>query len=92
MIQETETKLTQWLSMYPESEHPLDMERFYDMVCSIVTNEESLDEFGNSNLLHYLEQCQPKWEKKVKDSFAEEWEIKIELCVNLLKFYLKKYE
>lgn len=85
MNTDTKKKLESWLCNYPESEHPLDMERFYEFVSSIIINEDSLCEFGKEDLVNYLNDCQPKWNKHFKNEFADEWTLKIELCVNLLK-------
>lgn len=82
---DTKEKFELWLRCYPESEHPLDMERFYEFVCSIITNDDSLSEFGKEDIINSLNNCQPKWSKHFKDEFADEWMLKIELCVNLLK-------
>lgn len=77
----TREKMTLWLSMYPDSSHPLDTNRFYDFVREACIHGDKINEI---DLLETLNEAQPSWEKSKIQKLAYE---KSRLIDHLIHFY-----
>ena len=75
---ETLSALKLWLGLYPDSDHPLDEERYNDFVAKAKAND---DKITGYILAEVLKEEQPKWGNQKVDSFVDDKieKIKIEL-------------
>lgn len=81
MDSKTREKMILWLSLYPDSSHPLDTNRFYDFVREACIHEDKIEE---KDLSETLREAQPSWiDDKIKE-FAYE---KSRLIDHLIHFY-----
>lgn len=75
---ETLSALKKWLGLYPDSNHPLEEERYDDFIAKTKRNG---DKITGYILAEVLKKEQPKWGKQKIDSFVED---KIEKIKNVL--------
>ena len=89
MIKEsTRHALDIWLSNYPESYHPLDMDRFYSLIKKAYENCD-LGELVSLELVPIVKEVKPTWSDGFVRQFCDEWERKISLCKGLMEFIYK---
>lgn len=89
MKQKTEEALMHWLSQYPESYHPCDMERFHE-VFNVALENKDLDSLWGIELAQYVRQAKPSACDEYVEEFCEEWEDRISTCVQLLQYLESK--
>lgn len=79
-------KLRTWLSAFPESTHPLDTHRLYDVVIAMEETDSTISE---ENIVDMLQEVKPNWPEEHSAEFAAE---KIGLIYELKDFlsYLKE--
>ena len=77
-------KLSQWLGMYPDSTHPCDDARYFEVIKYAYKNN-LLDLLLTIDLTELVKENQPDWGDDYIDEFIEKWEIILEKCVHLLK-------
>jgi hypothetical protein len=63
----TDDLLNFWLGLHPESDHILDLERFYDFVISMFEDDDSLD----YELLIFKIKSRKEWHEEYVVEFAE---------------------
>lgn len=90
MNQKTIDALNKWLSHYPESYHPYDMARFYDIFVAAAENND-LQELKSLELEPYLRRNKASWTSEAIKDFISEWELKIELCAGLIQHTRGEY-
>lgn len=76
---ETLSALKTWLGLYPDSDHPLDEERFNHFIAKAKAND---DKITGYILAEILKQEQPKWGKQKVESFVEEAIDKIRIILD----------
>lgn len=81
----TITLLRRWLHHSPNSHHPMDDARFYDLIVEAMRNNE-LDELLCIDLEKYLKEKHPQLSNERMGRFVEKWENNISLCVNLIQY------
>ena len=86
MTEETRKKFVFWLSMYPDSSHPLDEERFYDFVRESCIRK---DEISESDIISTLKDIQPEWSKEKIEGFAGQHVILIEQLQGFYDFFIQ---
>lgn len=84
MNQKTIEALNKWLGQYPESYHPYDMARFYEIFVVAAENN-NLQELKSVELETYLRKNKKSWTNEAIRDFISEWELKIELCAGLVQ-------
>lgn len=89
MTQETIEAINFWMSEYPESYHPCDMARFYDIFAVAYKNGDL-----NSLLSFDLDECvrrhKPSYDDERVYEFVKEWIEKMEICKDLLLYMTGK--
>lgn len=84
MKNEVKEKLRIWLSQFPQSTHPLDSRRFYDVVIAMRDTDSSIDD---EDIREMLQECKPDWNEKYAEEFIHEKLLLIsELCA-FLNYY-----
>lgn len=83
LSEKTKEALDLWLCMYPESDHPCDMERFYSLI-KISSEQGDLESLVEVDLADAIKQAKPEWDDEYAREFAEEWEGRISLCKGLV--------
>ena len=86
MTEETREKFVLWLSMYPDSSHPLDEERFYDFVRESCIRK---DEISESDIISSLKDIQPEWSNEKVEGFADQYVILIEQLQGFYDFFIQ---
>lgn len=81
MKKDTLIKMNNWLSLYPDSTHPLDEQRFFDFVREACLHKDKITE---TDLKHSLTELHPEWSDTKIDQFIDE---KNALIENLMDFY-----
>lgn len=81
MKKDTLIKMNNWLSLYPDSTHPLDEQRFFDFVREACLHKDKITE---TDLKHSLTELHPEWSDTKIDQFIDE---KTALIENLMDFY-----
>lgn len=81
MKKDTLIKMNNWLSLYPDSTHPLDEQRFFDFVREACLHKDKITE---TDLKHSLTELHPEWSDTKIDRFIDE---KTALIENLMDFY-----
>ena len=66
MIEQSKEKLRTWLSMFPQSTHPLDSRRMYDLVIALEDTDSSIED---EDIREMLQDCQPNWRKDYVEDF-----------------------
>lgn len=61
-------KFTTYIGAYPESEHPLDMERLHDFVHQMTIHGEDI---SYEELLESLREEHPHWDRRFLNNFAK---------------------
>ena len=69
MKNEVKEKLRIWLSQFPQSTHPLDSRRFYDVVIAMRDTDSSIDD---EDIREMLQECKPDWNEKYVEEFIHE--------------------
>ena len=86
MTEETRKKFVCWLSMYPDSSHPLDEERFYDFVRESCIRK---NEISESDIISTLKDIQPEWSKEKIEGFSDQYVILIEQLQGFYDFLIQ---
>lgn len=81
MNKETLIKMNNWLSLYPDSTHPLDEQRFFDFVREACLHK---DEISETELKRALIEFHPEWNDTKVERFIDE---KIMMIECLMGFY-----
>lgn len=81
MTKETLIKMNDWLSLYPDSTHPLDEQRFFDFVREACLHK---DEISETDLKRSLIEFHPEWSDTKVERFIDE---KIMMIESLMGFY-----
>lgn len=81
MNKETLIKMNNWLSLYSDSTHPLDEQRFFDFVREACLHKDKISE---SDLKLSLTEFHPKWSDTKVERFIDE---KIVMIESLMGFY-----
>lgn len=81
MNSETRRKLVLWLSLYPDTSHPLDTERLYDFVRESCIYEDTII---SEDLASILNDVHPEWNEQKREEFISD---KIILIEHLQSFY-----
>lgn len=81
MNKETLIKMNNWLSLYPDSTHPLDEQRFFDFVREACLHKDKISE---NALKRSLIEFHPKWSDTKVERFIDE---KIMMIECLMGFY-----
>ena len=81
MNKDTFIKMNNWLSLYPDSTHPLDELRFFDFVREACLHK---DEISETDLKRSLIGLHPDWSDTKVDCFIDE---KIVMIESLMRFY-----
>ena len=81
MTKETLIKMNNWLSLYPDSTHPLDEQRFFDFVREACLHKDKISETA---LKCALKEYHPEWSDTKVERFIDE---KIVMIESLMKFY-----
>lgn len=81
MTKETLIKMNDWLSLYPDSTHPLDEQRFFDFVREACLHK---DEISETDLKRSLIEFHPEWSDTKVKRFIDE---KIMMIESLMGFY-----
>lgn len=79
---ETQKLFDFWISQYPESFHPFDMERLYNFVFSMFTDEEYIDEEELFLAFKEKKDWTDEYTRKISTKFA----YKIEDILGFLRF------
>ena len=78
-----------WLSLYPNSAHPYDLERFYTFIKALADSGKY--ETFNINVLHdRLAITQPSWTEDEKEKFIDSWFNKIDMLIGYTNFLAKQ--
>lgn len=72
----TRKKFEIWMTMYPESKHPLDNERFIDFIKEADRNAE-LDLIMQMDMYSEVRKYHPMWIEDYLVEFVIEWQAKI---------------
>lgn len=86
MTEETRKKFVLWLSMYPDSSHPLDEARFYDFVRESCIRKDVISE---SDIISALKDIQPNWGKEKIEGIADQYVILIEQLQGFYDFFVE---
>jgi len=78
MHQETEQKLSNWIAAIPESGHPYDRERSYDLILTCIKNGDRID----SDDLN-AQTANKEWNDEFKENFIDEY---ISIIYSVLEF------
>lgn len=89
LSKKTKAALDLWLSMYPESDHPCDMERFYSLI-KVSSEQSDLDYLVAMDLVDAVKSAQPEWDDEFAREFAEDWGKNISLCRGLMEYLNKE--
>lgn len=81
MNKETLIKMNNWLSLYPDSTHPLDEQRFFDFVREACLHKDKISETA---LKCALKEYHPEWSDTKVERFIDE---KIVMIESLMEFY-----
>ena len=81
MNKETLIKMNNWLSLYSDSTHPLDEQRFFDFVREVCLHKDKISE---SDLKLSLTEFHPEWSDTKVERFIDE---KIVMIESLMGFY-----
>ena len=85
LSKETSEALELWLSQYPESYHPYDMERFYDLVWTSF-DKGDMDELIAIDLMEELRKVKPEWEDDFASDFCTKWESILSIVKGLIEY------
>lgn len=83
MSPETIKAIKSWLNFSPESCHPCDMERFYN-IFKVARDNGDLCELSYFDLEPYFYELKPKASDEFVQCFCSKWHARISLCANLL--------
>lgn len=81
MTKNTLIKMNDWLSLYPNSTHLLEEQRFFDFVREACLHK---DEISETDLKRSLFEIHPEWSDTKVERFIDE---KVVIIENLMKFY-----
>lgn len=81
MTKNTLIKMNNWLSLYPNSTHLLEEQRFFDFVREACLHK---DEISETDLKRSLFEIHPEWSDTKVERFIDE---KVVIIENLMKFY-----
>lgn len=83
MTKETLVKMNDWLSLYPDSTHPLDEKRFFDFVREACLHK---DEISETELKRALIEFHPEWNDTKVGRFIDEKMMMIECLMGFYDF------
>ena len=83
MTKETLVKMNEWLSLYPDSTHPLDEQRFFDLVREACLHK---DEISETELKRALIEIHPEWNDTKVGRFIDEKMMMIECLMGFYDF------
>lgn len=83
MTKETLVKMNEWLSLYPDSTHPLDEQRFFDFVREACLHK---DEISETELKRALIEIHPEWNDTKVGRFIDEKMMMIECLMGFYDF------
>lgn len=86
MTEETRNKFVLWLSMYPDSLHPLDEARFFDFVRESCIRKDNVIE---SDIISTLKEVQPTWSEEKIQGFSDQYVILIEQLQGFYDFFVE---
>ena len=82
----TKEKMDLWLSMHPESTHPLDEERKFKFVRSLYENEDS----GTfEDLFNSFRNSHPDYNEQYCRELCEDWELEIGKLKRFTQFIMR---
>lgn len=81
MTKNTLIKMNDWLSLYPNSTHLLEEQRFFDFVREACLHK---DDISETDLKRSLFEIHPEWSDTKVERFIDE---KVVIIENLMKFY-----
>lgn len=84
MTNEVKEKLKTWLSQFPQSTHPLDSRRLYDVVIAMSDTDSSIDD---EDIREMLIECKPDW----PEDYVEEFIHDKQLLISELRAFLDHY-
>ena len=87
MNQEIKNLLSVWVGAFPESGHPLDNERLYDLVFSYTKNHVI---GGNEDIYQEIKE-QKKWDDEYSQKFSEEFSSIISHIVDFVDYLKEKH-
>ena len=85
MNSSTLNALRQWLALSPESYHPCDMERFYNIFKVAISNGD-LQELKSLDIELYVRAAKPNVGEDFVNEFCSQWHARISTCVGLLQY------
>lgn len=88
MVEKVEEKLKIWLGQFPQSTHPLDSQRLYDLVISLCDNNSSIDD---EDIRNVLRTSQPKWDEEFVNQFIHNKLLLISELQAFLNYYRERY-
>lgn len=83
MNKETLIKMNNWLSLYPDSTHPSDEQRFFDFVREACLHK---DEISETKLKRALIEFHPEWNETKVERFIDEKFMMIECLMGFYDF------
>ena len=84
MTTEVKEKLRTWLSQFPESTHPLDSRRMYDLVIALEDTDSSIED---EDIREMLKECKPKWPEDYVEDFIHDKQLLISELRHFLDYY-----
>ncbi len=84
MTQEVKEKLRTWLSMFPQSTHPLDSRRLYDLVIALCDTDSAI---YDEDIREMLKECKPDWNEAYVADFIKEKQLLISDLRAFLDYY-----
>lgn len=82
----TRSKLVNWLSLYPDSTHPLDEKRFYDFVRESCLRR---DYISKSDISTVLKNVHSEWSNEKIEGFADKYVVLIEQLQSFYDFCIQ---
>lgn len=84
MTEQAKEKLRTWLSMFPQSKHPLDCRKMYDLVIAL---EDSDTAIYDEDIREMLQKCKPDWNEDYVEEFIHNKQLLISELRNFLHYY-----
>lgn len=82
--------INRWLHFFPDSHHPNDEERFYDMIIEAYQNDD-LDDLLDMDLEQYLRNKRPNMPDDRIRIFINKWTVNVSLCVGLIQRLFQRH-
>jgi len=87
MDNQTKQQLSKWIGSFPESGHPFDEERFYELIFQCLKNEDYIDSDDIKNMLVEKEK---KWSDDYMNEFALDKSALISRIISFVDFLKEK--